>query len=241
MSSKQASPLTGALILAGFIAIGMTVMLTVRATLQSQEHDAHAGHSAWADTHSVAHAVAAAVDQPHIVRTSYDTVPRPGAKVRTLREFYSRRAYPGAPPFIPHDVGADGLINDSCLSCHKDGGFVPEYNAYTPVTPHPEMQNCRQCHVPRTVEGTFVESNWDESDLPKRGRQAIPGGPLQIPHSLHMRNNCLACHGGPQAVVEIRTSHPERQNCVQCHVPDRGINSFKSKIDTRMESSDVKK
>ena len=78
-------------------------------------------------------------------------------------------------------------------------------------------------------------------ELPKRGRQAIPGGPLLIPHSLQMRENCLACHAGPQAVVEIKTSHPERQNCQQCHVPDRDIPPFQSKIDPRMELADAKK
>ena len=29
----------------------------------------------------------------------------------------------------------------------------------------------------------------------------------------------MACHGGPAAVEEIRTTHPERGNCRQCHVP----------------------
>jgi cytochrome c-type protein NapB len=34
-----------------------------------------------------------------------------------------------------------------------------------------------------------------------------------------MRENCAACHTGPAAREEIRTSHPERTRCRQCHVP----------------------
>lgn len=242
MSSKQASPLTGAIILAGFIAIGMTVLFSVRAKLQSQDHESHAGHHpSWATAHAAPHAAEEVAAQPRMALTAHESNPRPGAKVRTLREYYSRRAYAGAPPVIAHDVEFDGVINDDCLSCHKDGGYVPEYNAYTPVTPHPEMENCRQCHVPQTVENNFVKTEWIPPELPKRGRQAIPGGPLQIPHSLQFRENCLACHTGPQAVVEIRTSHPERLNCCQCHVPDRDIPPFKSRIDTRMELANAER
>jgi nitrate reductase cytochrome c-type subunit len=240
MSSKQASPLTGALILAGFIALGMTVLFTVRAKLQSKGHESDgAHHASWATVHAEPHAVAEAVEQPRVLLTAHQSNPRPGAKTRTLKQYYSRRAYPGAPPVIPHEVVVDGVINDDCLDCHEDGGYDPAFEAYTPITPHPEMENCRQCHVSQLVENEFVETEWIFPELPKRGRQAIPGGPLLIPHSLQMRENCLACHAGPHAVVEIKTSHPERQNCQQCHVPDRDIPPFQSKIDTRMELADA--
>ena len=238
MSSKQATPLTGAIILGGFVALALMVLFSVRGKLQSQPHESHHG-SSWKSVHAQPHAVEEQGALPRTVLASYESTPRPGAKVRTLREFYSRRAYPGAPPVIAHDVQFDGVMNDDCLSCHKDGGFVPEYNAYTPVTPHPEMQNCRQCHVAQTVEEGFVKTEWVMPTLPKRGRQAIPGGPLQIPHPLQFRENCLACHAGPQAVVEIKTSHPERQNCQQCHVRDQDILPFQSKIDPRMELADA--
>ncbi len=233
MSSKKATPLTGAIILGGFVALALVVLFSVRGMLQSQSHDSHHG-SSWKEVHAQPHVAVAPVAQPRAVLASCESTPRPGAKVRTLREFYSRRAYPGAPPVIAHDVQFDGVINDDCLSCHKDGGFVPEYNAYTPVTPHPEMGNCRQCHVAQTDDGLFKETEWADSMLPKRGRQAIPGGPLQIPHPLQFRENCLACHAGPQAVVEIRTSHPERENCQQCHVVDHDLPPYKSLIDPRM-------
>jgi nitrate reductase cytochrome c-type subunit len=240
MSSKQVSPLTGAIILAGFIAIGITVLFFVRGKLLSQEHGSHHEPS-WKSVHAQPHKDVEPDTQPRTVLTAFESSPRPGAKVRTLREFYSRRAYAGAPPVIGHDVEFDGVMNDDCLSCHKDGGFVPEYNAYTPVTPHPEMDNCRQCHVPQTVEEGFVKTDWIQPDLPKRGRQAIPGGPLLIPHSLQFRENCLACHAGPHAVVEIKTSHPERQNCQQCHVVDRDLPPFKSLLETRVDLADVEK
>jgi cytochrome c-type protein NapB len=234
MSSKQATPLTGAIILGSFVVIALIVMFSIRGKLQSQSHESNHG-SSWETVHSSPHhAVEEQGTQPRAVLASYESTPRPGAKVRTLKEFYSRRAYPGAPPVIAHEVQFDGVINDDCLSCHKDGGFVPEYNAYTPVTPHPEMQNCRQCHVAQTVEEGFVKTEWVMPTLPKRGRQAIPGGPLQIPHPLQFRENCLACHAGPQAVVEIRTSHPERQNCQQCHVVASDLPLYKSLIDPRM-------
>jgi cytochrome c-type protein NapB len=32
-----------------------------------------------------------------------------------------------------------------------------------------------------------------------------------------MRENCRACHAGPGAVAELRTTHPERVSCRQCH------------------------
>ncbi|MEE9368850.1 MAG: nitrate reductase cytochrome c-type subunit [Pontiella sp.] len=241
MSSKQASPLSGFLIISGFTVIGVSVLFGVRAKLQaSDSHTEH--HPAWASAHAAPHAVVhEEVRPPRTALTAHNSAPRPGAKVRTLQEYYSRRAYPGAPPIIPHAIEFDGVINDDCLSCHKDGGFVPEYNAYTPITGHPEFDNCRQCHVPKNVETDFVATEWQMPALPKRGRQAIPGGPLQIPHSLHFRSNCKVCHVGPQAVVEIRSSHPERENCLQCHVVDRDIPLFKSRIDTRVELAHVEK
>ena len=49
------------------------------------------------------------------------------------------RAYPGAPPLIPHDAEArKGL----CLTCHETG------LAGAPIVPHPTRNHfCLQCHV----------------------------------------------------------------------------------------------
>ncbi|MFN3323490.1 MAG: cytochrome C [Bryobacteraceae bacterium] len=138
---------------------------------------------------------------------------------RTLKDFYASRAYPGAPPMIPHRLLDNrGFGGRSCLICHGKGGYVPSFKAYAPVTPHPEMVSCLQCHLPQKEEPLFSGIDWKKIDGPPRQPAAMAGAPLQIPHSLHMRENCLSCHGGPGAVAEIRTSHPERINCRQCHV-----------------------
>jgi cytochrome c-type protein NapB len=107
---------------------------------------------------------------------------------------------------------------NNCLSCHRDGGFVPPFEAYAPVTPHPQLGNCRQCHVPNKEKGTFRASMWEKIPGPPIDGEALVGGPPPMPHELQMRENCVACHAGPGAVAEIRTPHPERVNCRQCHV-----------------------
>lgn len=132
---------------------------------------------------------------------------------RTLAVFHSRRAFPGAPPVIPHD-----LVGGSCLGCHKDGGYTPQFKAYTPVTPHPQYANCQQCHVEQTKSPLFVSTQFQRTAPPEIDNQYLPGAPPPIPHTLQLRENCNACHAGPAAVKEIRTPHPERQNCRQCHV-----------------------
>ncbi len=137
---------------------------------------------------------------------------------RTLDEFYDLRAYLGAPPAVPHPIEKRMTIGaDVCLTCHKDGGYVPRWDAYTPVTPHPEMRNCRQCHNPRGDGSLFVPSDFRSNDRPELNGNPLPGGPPPMPHSLNLRENCLACHAGPGAVKELRTTHPDRVNCRQCH------------------------
>ncbi len=137
---------------------------------------------------------------------------------RTLATFYQRRAYDGAPPIIPHEISDEGSFGgNTCLKCHENGGFVPKFNTYAPVTPHPQLISCRQCHVPVYDKNLFKATNWKSIDPPAINRSAMTGSPPQIPHELQMRENCLACHGGPGSVKEIRTPHPDRVNCRQCH------------------------
>jgi nitrate reductase (cytochrome), electron transfer subunit len=136
---------------------------------------------------------------------------------RTLAVYHSRRAYPGAPPWIPHPVDDGDPLERGCLACHVDGGWVPRFQAYAPVVPHPDFTSCRQCHVPRTGQESFRPTTWETVPGPRIDRSALPGSPPPIPHALQMRENCVACHGGPAAVVEIRTTHPERVSCRQCH------------------------
>jgi nitrate reductase cytochrome c-type subunit len=140
-----------------------------------------------------------------------------GAKQRTLKDFYALRAYPGAPPVIPHPVTADQGQQQSCNACHEKGGYVPKYNAFTPITPHPEYKNCMQCHAMKTAQDNFRGIDWPSPKTPAIKRASLPGGPPPMPHKLDHRENCAACHTGPAAPLEIRCSHPERLNCIQCH------------------------
>jgi cytochrome c-type protein NapB len=171
------------------------------------------------------------------------------AHPRTLARFQFLRAYPGAPPRIPHGFTADEFRTGACNTCHQRGGYSPRFDAYVPVTPHPEMPACLQCHVGRDeVTGVSLPSldpsticrqchaagaprwaealvDWRPMAWPSRVRRENDVPP--IPHDLFFRGNCLACHSGPSAVAEIRTSHPERANCRQCHVlPDSAVGEF---------------
>ncbi|WP_299121161.1 nitrate reductase cytochrome c-type subunit [uncultured Tenacibaculum sp.] len=144
---------------------------------------------------------------------------------RSMKNYYNNRAFYGAPPSIPHDVNSERNMGDnSCLKCHENGGYVEKFKAYTPVTPHPELVNCRQCHVPQKSNSLFVANNFKKGTIPTVGNNnALLGSPPAIPHQLQLRENCLACHAGPSAPKEIRVSHPERINCRQCHVPNNKV------------------
>lgn len=139
---------------------------------------------------------------------------------RTMANFYRNRAYPGAPPSIPHPlISETGIGGTNCLQCHQKGGFTPQFNAYAPVTPHPEWHNCLQCHVQVNTATLFKESNWEKPPPPRLGIQALATSPIVMPHGLQGRENCLSCHAGPAVPKELRVTHPERINCRQCHVP----------------------
>lgn len=140
---------------------------------------------------------------------------------RSLADYYDNRAYHGAPPYIPHPVADEkSMGGTSCLKCHDHGGFVAKFSAYAPVSPHPEMVNCRQCHVAKKSNSLFKEGLFASFETPLVGsNQAMIGSPPMIPHQLQMRESCLSCHAGPSAPKEIRVTHPERVNCRQCHVP----------------------
>lgn len=157
---------------------------------------------------------------------------------RSLASYYKNRAYHGAPPSIPHPVKNEGNIGgNDCLKCHQNGGFVDKFKAYAPVTPHPEMINCKQCHVSQNTASLFKETNFRKIVFPEAGsNNALDGSPPIIPHQLQLRENCLACHAGPSAPKEIRVSHPDRVNCRQCHVLNnketRDIGNFIRKMQT---------
>lgn len=156
---------------------------------------------------------------------------------------YSRRAYNGAPPVIPHPIkNDDSKPGAQCLSCHLGGGYVDAFHAYAPKTPHPDYINCRQCHVPAGHLAPFRgESNFATRTIPKQPGAALPGGPPRIPHDLKERGNCAACHVGEGVPLAIRTSHPERIYCRQCHVPQDEENQHWERSDvTQIQSTPEK-
>lgn len=139
-----------------------------------------------------------------------------------------RRLYDGAPPIIPHDnFGVD------CSNCHDAQGISVPGVGFAPASPHddtPEAgatQRCRQCHVFATTDRSFVANAFQglEQNLGSGGR-LYPGAPPTIPHKILMRENCKACHSGPGAREDIRTSHPQRSRCRQCHVPVQTRDEF---------------
>lgn len=174
------------------------------------------------------------------------------AHPRTLATVHFLRAYPGAPPRIPHPLTAAEFRTDACKTCHERGGFSVRFAAYVPVTPHPERGICLQCHVGvDSVIGAAApnpdpnarcsqchgptggaprpeaRATWPTTVWPRLPRLTPDRDPPPIPHDLQFRENCLTCHAGPAAVAEIRTTHPERANCRQCHVTlDRSAESF---------------
>lgn len=140
---------------------------------------------------------------------------------RTMDNYYDNRAYPGAPPMITHPLLSEkGIGGKTCLQCHQNGGYVAQFDAFAPVTPHADWINCKQCHVPMKDNSFFKNTDWEKPTPPERGVQALMTSPTVMPHGLANRENCLSCHAGPAAPKEIRVSHPERINCRQCHVPN---------------------
>lgn len=176
--------------------------------------------------------------------------PTPGARrsahPRTLATYRALRAYPGAPPRIPHGLTPMETLRGGCNTCHERGGYSQRFGAYVPVTPHPDMgaclqchvgdatlmstplpgmdpnAQCRQCHAAGAVRWSDSSVNWKPLPWPKLAEISGARSPQPIPHGLALRGNCLACHSAPAAVAEIRTSHPERANCRQCHVETNG-------------------
>ena len=121
-----------------------------------------------------------------------------------------------------------GIGEKNCLQCHENGGYVERFQAYAPVTPHPDFINCLQCHVPKNSNQLFKNTNWNKIEGTEIHQSALTGSPPIIPHTLQLRENCLACHAGPSAIKQIRVTHPERVNCLQCHAkgsPEQLLNT----------------
>lgn len=153
-----------------------------------------------------------------------DRVPVPdrddGAVKTAADQRAERRLYDGAPPVIPHPP-----FGAACIACHhREGVAVPDVG-FAPPSPHSSqalagpMQRCQQCHIFQQTDQPYVDNSFAglRQDL-RAGRRLYGGAPPVMPHQVFMRENCAACHSGPAAREEIRTSHPERPNCRQCHV-----------------------
>lgn len=154
----------------------------------------------------------AASDAPAIERRATKT----RATVRA-----ERRAYDGAPPVIPHEN-----LGIQCTACHNREGMAVTDLGFAPPSPHEEtgglsaLSRCQQCHVFSRTEDVWMENEF--TGLPQNLRSGGRLHPLAaptIPHRVFMRENCQACHTGPAAREEVRTTHPERPHCRQCHVP----------------------
>jgi cytochrome c-type protein NapB len=181
--------------------------------------------------------------QPGDLALRSDLVRHRPAHPRTIANYRALRAFPGAPPRIPHGLTAEEFRATGCITCHERGGYSARFDAYTPVTPHPELADClqchaandavvgvalpggdpdarcRQCHTPGNVRTPYRALDWQALAWPKLNQSDLAGSPPVIPHELQLRGNCLSCHMGVAAVAEIRTDHPERASCRQCHVP----------------------
>lgn len=149
-----------------------------------------------------------------------------GFKGRALSQYYSRRQYLGSPPEIPHPEKVHGKDLE-CLICHADGGWTSLLKRVTPVTPHPEMTGCLQCHVSPVMTVLFKEIDWQSLRPPPLGGAYLPGAPPPIPHDLQMRGNCNACHLGPGTLMAIRMKHEWRGTCRQCHLPEASVELFR--------------
>ena len=149
-----------------------------------------------------------------------------GTTGRTLSKYYSRRQYLGSPPVIPHPEKVHGKDLE-CLICHADGGWTGLLKRMTPVTPHPELAGCMQCHVSSVTTVPFRGTDWQSLPPPRLGRSYLPGAPPPIPHDLQMRGNCNACHLGQGTLMAIRMKHEWRGICRQCHLPGSPVKPFR--------------
>ena len=139
----------------------------------------------------------------------------------------SRRAFNGAPPIIPHPV--ENTTDAACYACHANGVKMAGFKAS--VMSHQFLGNCTQCHAPMPPApfqdaDISVESSFVGLPAPKRGKRAYPGAPPTIPHSQWMRENCNACHGGPNGWAGMESTHPWRTNCTQCHGPSATLDQM---------------
>ncbi len=163
----------------------------------------------------------------------------PAMKEAALRDRLRTRAFDGAPPVIPHFVEQQSA--QSCLVCHGEGLLLG--NRIATKISHPHYANCLGCHVEQAgglpIAAPVVSVNSSEEPAPGPipgnvfagllragpGTRAMPGAPPTIPHTAHLRGDCMSCHG-LIARPGLRTTHPWLQNCAQCHATAAEIDRF---------------
>jgi len=159
------------------------------------------------------------------------------AKLASLAKRAETRAFNGAPPVIPHPV--ENMKAMDCMVCHDSGLHLGDQ--FAPAMSHDFFASCTQCHAPvgDHVPGEFalaVENHFQGIPAPTEGDRAWEGAPPTIPHTTHMRQNCLACHGY-NGWPGLHTTHPERQDCRQCHASDAGFEQHVSAFRLYIEGS----
>jgi cytochrome c-type protein NapB len=139
----------------------------------------------------------------------------------------ARRAYNGAPPTVPHPI--DQYQSASCLACHGTPTRIGQIDV--PQISHAPFTHCIQCHAPqhgpgpaltaqpRTLATPALANTFAGLPPPAGGSRAYDDAPPVMPHTTHLRQNCVSCHG-PGGSSAIKTTHPQRQNCLQCHATD---------------------
>ena len=172
-------------------------------------------------------------------------------KDAALRDRLRTRAFEGAPPMIPHVIEQQSAA--SCLVCHAMGMQMSGRVA-TKIS-HPHYSNCTQCHVESNASLPWLTNgqtspdatgNIAERSLPVNefagmlrsgpGQRAMSGTPPTIPHTTHMRGDCLSCHG-LVARPGLRTTHPWLQNCIQCHAPSSELDQALSTTPREVEAA----
>lgn len=134
-----------------------------------------------------------------------------------------KAAYFGAPPTIPHGVEEEGRFD--CLACHENGLVVNGIKST--ITPHPELLNCRQCHLNQKNITPFGANTFQGLEAPQKTYRQNPYAPPLIPHRTLMFTKCLTCHYNKALAQNIvQTNHPERQNCKQCHLDTIDVTIF---------------
>ncbi|TWU48659.1 Nitrate reductase cytochrome c-type subunit (NapB) [Rubripirellula tenax] len=153
----------------------------------------------------------------------------------------SRRAFNGAPPIIPHPV--ENTTDAACYACHSGGVQMAGLKAS--VMSHAFLGNCVQCHAPMAPApfqdvDAAVATSFVGLPAPTEGKRAYKGAPPTIPHSQWMRENCSACHGGPNGWAGLESTHPWRTNCTQCHAPSASLDQMpESDVVPMLPSLDV--